>query len=263
MTGPASMKDEPVNHVLPAWDLAAGTYAAFALLAAERHRRDSGQGSEARIPLSDVAITSLANLGSVAEVHVGDDRPRTGNDLFGAFGRDFRSADGQQVMVIALTPRQWSGLVAALSLHGAVAAVEKEAGVSFKLDEGLRFRHRDKLVPLVEAAISTRRAEDLAKAFDQHGVCWAPYRTLKAALSEDPRLCLSNSVFSPLTHLSGYQYPTPGAAMTLQGIPRSGPRRAAHLGEHTDEVLAEVLGLSAHKIGELHDRGIVATRALT
>ncbi|KND54896.1 L-carnitine dehydratase/bile acid-inducible protein F [Candidatus Paraburkholderia kirkii] len=44
MTGSSANGDAPVNHVLPAWDLLSGSYAAFALLAAERFRRDTGQG---------------------------------------------------------------------------------------------------------------------------------------------------------------------------------------------------------------------------
>src|ERR1700744_2902844 len=57
----------PVNHVLPAWDLLTGAYAAFALLAAERNRRETGRGEEVRVPLSDVAISSLGNLGQIGE----------------------------------------------------------------------------------------------------------------------------------------------------------------------------------------------------
>src|SRR5580698_7978986 len=53
MTGPGP---EPVNHVLPAWDLLSGAYGAFALLAAIQHRAATGAGGEVRIPLSDVAI---------------------------------------------------------------------------------------------------------------------------------------------------------------------------------------------------------------
>ncbi|MEA2933668.1 MAG: 2-methylfumaryl-CoA isomerase, partial [Variibacter sp.] len=53
MTGPATSQ-EPVNHVLPAWDLLAGASAAYALLAAERYRRDTGQGQEVRLPLGDL-----------------------------------------------------------------------------------------------------------------------------------------------------------------------------------------------------------------
>jgi 2-methylfumaryl-CoA isomerase len=78
--------------VLPAWDLLTGAYAAFAILAAERSRRETGQGQELRIPLSDVAIASLASMGQVAEVLQDGDRPRMGNELFGAFGRDFATS---------------------------------------------------------------------------------------------------------------------------------------------------------------------------
>src|SRR5690606_33797120 len=79
----------PVNHVLPAWDLLTGSLAALSLLASERRRRETGEGEEVRVPLSDVAISTLGNLGQIAEVTLsGQDRPRVGNDLFGAFGRD-------------------------------------------------------------------------------------------------------------------------------------------------------------------------------
>src|SRR3546814_6334368 len=71
---------DPVNHVLPAWDLLTGAYAAFALLAAIQRRSATGGGGEVRIPLSDVAIGTVANLGGVAEVlYTGDNRPRLGN----------------------------------------------------------------------------------------------------------------------------------------------------------------------------------------
>jgi 2-methylfumaryl-CoA isomerase len=47
MTGPAT-DTRPVNHTLPAWDLLAGAYAAFTLVAAERARRQDGLGSAIR-----------------------------------------------------------------------------------------------------------------------------------------------------------------------------------------------------------------------
>ena len=76
--------------MLPAWDLLSGATAAYSLLAAERHRRATGQGQEVRVPLSDVAMATLGHLGQVAEVATsGRDRPRMGNELYGSFGRDF------------------------------------------------------------------------------------------------------------------------------------------------------------------------------
>ena len=84
----------PVNHVLPAWDLLSGAYAAFAMLAAIRRREQTGEGSEVRVPLSDVAIGTVANLGGIAEVlHNNANRPRLGNAVYGLFGRDFVTKD--------------------------------------------------------------------------------------------------------------------------------------------------------------------------
>ena len=65
-TGPAELRD-PVNHVLPAWDVACGLYAAVGLLAAERHRRRTGQGRAITLPLADVALAVTGHLGFLAE----------------------------------------------------------------------------------------------------------------------------------------------------------------------------------------------------
>ena len=257
MTGPASLGDEPVNHVLPAWDLSTGLYAAFALLAAERHRAAAGQGGEVRVPLGDVAIAALGSLGQIAEVATGADRPRYGNDLFGAFGRDFVTADGERLMVTAISGRQWRGLLEALGLTEAVAALEAELGVSFAADEGLRFVHRDRLNPLVADAVACRSFADVAAALDANGATWGPYRTLARALREDPRVSTANPLLSEVEHLTGEAYPTPGAPGTLPGHERRSPGRAPRLGEHSEQVLAEVLGLGSGRIGDLIDRGIV------
>ncbi|CAG9274695.1 CoA transferase [Paraburkholderia unamae] len=260
MTGAAENGEKPVNHVLPAWDLMTGAYAAFALLAAERHRRATGQGQEVLVPLSDMAIASLGHMGQIAEVMTGGDRPRMGNALFGAFGRDFVTADGQRLMIVAITARQWSGLVAVLELESAVAQLEASLQVSFARDEGLRFHHRELLFPIFERAIAGRTLADLKDKFAAKGVCWSPYRTLQSALADEPRFSTDAPLFQTLDHPSGHRYPAPGSAATFRGVQREAQVRAPHLGEHTDEVLAQVLSLSASQIGELHDAGIVASR---
>src|SRR5262245_1668750 len=209
MTGPPQSADAPVNHVLPAWDLLTGATAAYALLAAERQRRATATGQEVRVPLGDVAMATLGNLGQIAEVAAsGSDRPRLGNALYGSFGRDFVTADGERVMVIAITPRQWRGLLDALALVEPVAALERELDVSFAHDDGLRFEHRQQLFPLIEAAIATRPLADLAAAFDQRDVCWGPYRTVREALGTDPRLSLANPLFAAVEHPSGHRHLT-------------------------------------------------------
>ncbi|MBC7159718.1 MAG: CoA transferase [Porphyrobacter sp.] len=257
ITGPESLGDEPVNHVLPAWDLLTGAYAAFAMLAAHHHRAATGEGQEVRIPLADVGIATIANLGQLAETLLSGDRPRYGNAVFGAFGRDFLTADGRRLMIMAITPRQWRGLVDVLGLAEAVAAIETARGVSFDTDEGLRFEHRDALFPLVEAAMAQRRCDELAAALDAAGCCWGPYRAMHEAV-RDPVLVTGNPVFSEIEQASGTRYPVPGAMATIPQAERLAPQRAPRLGEHSDQVLAECLGLDSGQIGALHDKGLVA-----
>jgi 2-methylfumaryl-CoA isomerase len=257
ITGPASLGDQPVNHVLPAWDLLTGAYAAFALLAADRNRKETALGQEVRIPLSDVGIATIANLGQLAEVlTTNTNRARYGNEVYGAFGRDYVTADGQRLMVMAITPRQWSGLVKALAMAEAVARIEAERGVSFAKDEGVRFEHRDALAPLVEAAVAKRTAAELGPLFDSLGCCWGPYQTMIEA-ARDPVLVRDNPVFSTIEQASGLTYPVPGAMATIPQATRQPPIRAPRLGEHSDEVLADLLGLSSGAIGRLHDDGVV------
>lgn len=258
MTGAAENGKRPVNHVLPAWDLLTGAYAAFATLAAERDRLRTGRGQEVTIPLSDVAITALANTGQVAEVLHAGDRPRYGNALFGAFGRDFATADGERVMVVAITRRQWSALVESLALGQQVGRLEAASGVSFAEDEGARFVHREALFPLFEQAIGALPLAQLRATFQANAVCWAPYYTLERGMKEDPRLALAKPLFDELEHPSGHRYAAPGAAATFAGRERGSVVRAPHLGEHTDEVLARLLSLSPARIAEMHASGLVA-----
>ncbi|MDP3299926.1 MAG: CoA transferase, partial [Phenylobacterium sp.] len=179
-------------------------------------------------------------------------------NLFGAFGRDFVTRDGQRLMVVAITPRQWTGLIEVLGVGEAVAAVEAARGADFSKDEGVRFAHADVLMPIFEAGFARAQAADLLPSFEQLGVCWGPYQTLRQA-QEDPRLFKGNPIFSDLTQVSGQTYPVPGYAATLPQDVRAPARPAARLGQHTEEVLAERLGLVAGEIARLHDAGIVAS----
>ncbi len=248
---------DPVNHVLPAWDLLTGAYAAFALLAAIQRRSASGEGGEVRIPLSDVAIGTVANLGGVAEMlYSGANRPRLGNAVYGLFGRDFVTRDGQRTMIVVVTPRQWANLVAALGLGEAVARIEAARGVSFAADDGLRFDHRDALYPLFEAAIAKRDHADLAAAFDAGGIVHSPYRTMYEAV-QDPALVADNPIFGSADNPSGFAYPAAGAFATLPQQERRPPRTAPRNGEHSEEILADRLSLSSAELARLIDAGIV------
>jgi 2-methylfumaryl-CoA isomerase len=258
MTGPALLGDAPVNSVLPTWDLLAGAYGAFALLAAARARRMSGKGAEIRLPLGDLAAATLGHLGQLAEVLIsGADRPRIGNDLFGAFGRDFASKDGHRVMVVAITVRQWSALLAALGVGGAVAALEAELGLSFAGDEGLRYQHRRRLWPIFEPAFGARSLDELAALLDENGVTWAPYRSVREAAASRDRFGFAAAAMDTILHPSGHAYPAAGAAARFEALARAPVTAAPMLGQHTDEVLSSILALPDGEIARLRDQGLV------
>ncbi len=258
MTGPVAA--EPVNHVLPAWDLVAGAYAAFCLVSAELNRRQSGEGCEIRLPLADVGIASVGHLGWIAEAQLIGERERLGNELYGAFGRDFVSADGKRLMVVAVTPKQWRGLVSMLGVGAAVAALEAEMGVSFDRDEGLRFIHRARLYPMFAAAFAQKGSAELVAGCEAAGVTWGPFQTLREAVQTDPYVSAANPVLAEVGH-GGGTYLTPGAAATIPQRARGAPGTAPSLGRDSEAVLADMLGMSSGEIARLHDAGLVASPA--
>jgi 2-methylfumaryl-CoA isomerase len=254
LTGPGP---EPINHVLAAWDLLTGAYSAFAMMTALHHRSATGLGQEVRVPLSDVAIGTAANLGMLAEVlNTGDNRERLGNTVYGAFGRDFVTKDDVRLMIMAITLRQWTGLVSVLDIAAEVAAIEAERGVSFVKDEGLRFTHRDALFPLVEAKVALWNYPDLKAALDAVGACYGAYQTMKDAAC-DPVLVGNNPIFGSAANLSGLAYPAAGALASIPQLDRAPPQSAPRLGAHSDEIIERILGLSSGQIAALHDKGLV------
>jgi 2-methylfumaryl-CoA isomerase len=258
MTGPPDATS-PINHVLPAWDIAAGLTAAVSLLAAMHSRTMDGKGREIQVPLSNVAFGILSALGNLAEVAVsGRDRPRYGNALFGSFGRDFSTADKRRIMVVAITRRQWSALVKVLELSQEIATAEAAHCVRFETDEGARFTHREELFALVQSRIGMRNLSELAGAFDREAVCWGEYQTIQNGLQRDPRLSDVNPMFQYISHASGETYITAGFPGVLSDTDRVPVRPAPQLGAHTDEILAVELGMTDREIGVMHDRCIVA-----
>ena len=263
MTGPEEWDQDaapPVNQVLPAWDFITGAYTAFALLAALRHRDQTGEGGEVRIPLGDVAIGTAANSGAMAEMlYRGGDRPRLGNAIWGAFGRDFRSRDGKRFMVAAMTHKQWTGLVEGFGVAAEVAAIEARLGLSFGASDHNRFTHREELFALFQRAADQMDYAELARRLAAAGATFERYRTMHEA-ARDPQLVGENPLFGPSpANPSGFAYPAAGPFANLPSQPRADPRPAPYLGEHSEEVLTTILGMGSGEFGKLIDAGIVAT----
>jgi len=258
ITGPDTLADdEPVNHVLPAWDLLAGAYTAFSVLAAERSRTETGVGGEYKIPLADVGVAAMSNMGQLAEVlYTDQNRPRYGNEMYGAFGKDFKTADGKRMMIMALTPRQWRALLKVLEIESQITSLEKQLDVTFAKDEGVRFKHRNALYEIIEPRVAGWQAHELQQALDNAGGCWGEYQSMHAA-AEDSALVTENPIFSTLKNPSGFTYPTSGSALSISDQERQTPVVAPSLGQHTRAVLSSVLGFSDQQISDYLEQGIV------
>lgn len=257
MTGPAD-GEGAVNHVLPAWDLITGQMVAVGLLAAERHRRRTGQGQHVKLALEDVGLAVMGHLGFIAEAQLGQPRQRHGNELFGAFGRDFLTADGQRVMVVGLTPRQWRSICEATQLQPAMDALGARLGMDLAR-EGERFRARAEIAQLVGGWIAARPFADVAATFDRHGVCWSRYQGIAELVRDDPECSTANPMFAAIEQPGVGPLLAPGIPLDFGGVPRQPAQPAPRLGEHTEQVLAELLGIGAAQFGRLHDKGVVGT----
>ena len=262
MTGPAEWDQAnapPVNQVLPAWDFITGAYCAFALMAALHHRAASGEGSEVRVPLGDVMLGTVANSGAMAEMlYRGSDRERLGKAIWGALGRDFTSRDGKRFMVAVLTAKQWTAMVAALGIGEEISALEAETGAAFAHSDHNRFVHREALFAIVQAAAEREDYSTLAERLTAAGATFERYRTMHEAAS-DPVLVRDNPLFGPSpANPSGFAYPAPRSFANLPGRVAGDPAPAPFLGQHSEEVLAERLGLASGAIAGLVDRGVVA-----
>lgn len=253
VTGPAELA-APVNHVLPAWDVACGLYTALAVSSALRHRDTTGEGQRISIPLENVALATAGNLGFLTEVLVnGAERQRIGNSLYGTYGHNFTSSDGVAFMVVALTPRHFRDLTEVTGTTKAIAALAEALGADFT-DEGDRYRHRDALTGMFTVWFCEHTAEEIATALAGTSVLWERYRSF-ADLATDRRVT-DNPLFTELDQPRIGRHLAPGLPVAIDGAyPPAVPAPA--VGDDTAAVLEE-MGLPADDIAALLAAGTVA-----
>lgn len=257
-TGPEE-HDVPVNNVLPAWDCVTGQMAVSGLLAAERHRSRTGEGQHIKLALEDVAMATMGSLGFLAEAELGVERERSGNYLYGAFGRDFISADGVRFMVVGLTPKQWRGLCEATGLTEELQRLATAKGLDFSR-EGDRYVARREIAALIESWATQRSIEDIEIAFARERVCWSRYRSVTDMVQSDPNCSPNNPMFVRQEQPAVGKFLMAGSPLEFGRLDREDTDIAPRLGEHTEEVLSQVLHLSSGEIGRLSERDVVLVR---
>ncbi len=249
---------EPVNALLPAWDNITGQMAAVALLAAERHRRTTGEGQLVRLALKDVALATAGHLGNIAEVMVNDvDREKYGNYLYGGFGKDFVTKDGKRYMLVGLTGRQWRSIVDAAGIAAEVDELARQHDADLSL-EGERFRLREALAGLIGPWFAANDSATVTAALDAQGACYGPYHSFREMVELDPDCSSDNPLFGMVNQPGIGEYLAPASPIRFTGATNLEPLLAPTLGQHTNEILADDLGLPDHEIGKLFDEGVVA-----
>ena len=238
----------PTNHVLPAWDIATGLTAALGLLAAERVRTRTGVGQFVSVSLADVAFTMVADLGYLAQAQVlGEARPPIGNDMYGAFGRDFPTADDRRVMVVAISLRQWQSLVDAVGIGEHLPAIER----AFQVDLTARGRS----VPGARRAGRAHRpvgrrphaARDRRDVRPPRRLLGRRTRRSPSCSTEDWRVSDANPVFRDIDQPGIGKVRAGGSPLAFGAISRDEPGPAPQLGQHTEQILTEELGLARRR----------------
>ncbi|MFL6719414.1 MAG: CoA transferase [Burkholderiaceae bacterium] len=247
----------PVNHVLPAWDVAAGLYLATGLLAADRVRQRQGWGQEVTLALSNVMLATVGNLGYIADVQINDAaREPIGNHLYGAFGRNFATADRREVMVVAISNRQWKALGKATCLSTKLDMIGPLMEVDLST-EGGRYRARHAIAAVLEPWFLARTLAEVETAFQGTGVLSGVYRDFRQLVHEDARCSLANPMFGEIEQPGIGALMAPRIPLTFSRTATAEAQAAPLLGQDGGAVLTELLGMTMADVDSLREQGVL------
>ncbi len=233
---------------------------AAGLLAALHDRERTGRGAFIELALSDVALAGVSNLGWLSEAELrGADRPRHGNHLYGSFASDFATADGGRVMVVALTEGQWKALREATGTAEVFAALETALGTDLRQEEE-RYRHRETIAAILRPWFAARDLKQASAELARARALWGPYRGMADVAAAHRQG--AHPVLADIELGEPGSGAVPDRAITARSPLRwngayGEPGDSPVLGRDTDEVLTEVLGLTAPELAGLHDRRVI------
>jgi 2-methylfumaryl-CoA isomerase len=160
-------------------------------------------------------------------------------------------------MVVAISDRQWRSLVDAIGLADAITTAA--AALGHRLDDEVgRWHARELITACLRPWFAARRLDEVAAALSaDRGVLWGPYRDWAQMMAEDRRVSEANPMFGRVEHPGYGRFLTTASPIDFARSPRRAPGLAPRLGEHTDAVLGELLGLSPDERATLRERRIV------
>lgn len=237
----------PMRSAVPIADIFTGLYAAIGILAAFVHRQQTGQGQYIDAAMIDVTTAVNAHL-ALGYLMTGVVPQRQGNNNpITAPSEVFRAADGYFSMS-AGNAGQFSMLLQALELDPAL-----EQDPRF-VNNVARIQHRRELHAILEARSRKRPVQEWISRLSALNVPCAPINDMRQ-LFDDPHVRMRDPVLH-LPHGSGVDVPVLRSPLRLSGAPVA-HRAAPTLGQHSREVLREVLGKSDDEIEQLKELRVI------
>lgn len=249
ITGLTGYADRP--PVRPAYfvaDYGAGMFAAFGAMLALRARDLTGKGQDVDMALYEavwrMSGTHIANYGMQ-----GKDRERSGNYFPGVVpAEQFETSDGHFLVINATTQRAF------VKLCDAIGRPELVQDERFTPRNNLLMNHAD-IHAIMGEWVRARPLAECQETLDRFGVP-ATKVYLMEDIVGDPHFADRQQVLSVESADYGHVL-QPGVVPVLTGTPGRVPGRAPLLGEHNEEVLGGLLGLTGEEIASLHSNGIV------
>jgi crotonobetainyl-CoA:carnitine CoA-transferase CaiB-like acyl-CoA transferase len=246
VTGPT--EGPPCKVGVAMADILTGMYAAVGILTGLRARETSGHGYHIDLALLDCCIAAQINL---AQAYLLTDQvpPRPGNTHFQIVPYAlFAAADGWVVLNVG-NDSQWQHFCAAAE------SPDLAADPRFKTNPD-RVRHRDVLFPILNALFQTRTVADWCSRLEKARVPHSPVNDYEAVFRNEQ--VLSRGMKVRVTDHEGKPVDLIGSPFHWTGAELPAPAFPPKVGEHTTEVLREVLGLDAGRVDELRKAGVVA-----
>ena len=239
----------PQKAGVPIADLMAGMYAAVAINAALRHREASGEGQCIDIGMLDtqVAMLSIQGLNYLAT----DEVPkRLGNAHPNIVPyQTFATADGDIILAV--------GNDAQFQRFCAFAEVPELAGDERYASNGARVRNRDELIERLTPVLARQPSRHWIEGLEACNVSCGPINRLDQVFA-DPQV-RARGMKIEMSHPAAGEAPIPliASPIRMSATPPSYERAPPLLGQHTDEVLQELLGLGAEELAALRESGVI------
>jgi formyl-CoA transferase/CoA:oxalate CoA-transferase len=237
----------PARMGLPIGDLAGAMFAAFGILSAllARERTGLGQDVETSLLAGQIALHTYV---AAYYWHSGEVPGRAGSAHASMVPyQTFRAADGW-IAIVAHTPKFWRNLCRALGLES-LAADPRFATLEARL------AHREALIPTLEAAFARKPCAEWCAILERADVPCGPVNTVDRALA-DPAV-LAEGMVRTIEHAKGFRVKVTGNPVKLSATPGRPFTSPPTLGQHTDQVLRELLGYPAARVRALREAGAV------